>query len=264
MKLKYLILSVFALLTATVINIISYFAAFAVTVLMGSVDVTDTSTATVNQGVFNLLRFVLMIVIFGVWYFYTNDKSGIFSLEKINLKSVLLLLVSGIIIQLGTDAVLSILTAFFKSFMSSYNNMIKDYTANFSILFIFTVVILGPIAEELLFRGLIKSYIKKSVNKPEGIIVINIIQALLFGLYHGNIIQGVYAFIFGLLLGGLALKSGNLLIPTLLHIIINGSLFLIPKELYSSLPISFIIMVAAFTVLIPILIFLFRCIRSEE
>ena len=48
-----------------------------------------------------------------------------------------------------------------------------------------------------------------------------IISALLFGIAHLNLIQGTYAFLFGLILGELYISSKNLLRPLLFHLTVN-------------------------------------------
>ena len=58
------------------------------------------------------------------------------------------------------------------------------------------VTLLGPISEELLFRGLILRLIK-----PWGKQTAILVSALVFGLFHGNIIQIPFAFLVGLVLG---------------------------------------------------------------
>lgn len=56
--------------------------------------------------------------------------------------------------------------------------------------------ILAPIAEEVLFRG----YVLRSL-RPFGKRFAIFGSALLFGLFHGNLLQGPYAFLMGLVLG---------------------------------------------------------------
>ena len=73
----------------------------------------------------------------------------------------------------------------------------------------------APISEELLFRGLIL----RSVE-PYGKKVAIFVSALLFGLFHGNLIQIPFAFAVGLILGYVALEY-NLLWAMALHMFNN-------------------------------------------
>lgn len=85
------------------------------------------------------------------------------------------------------------------------------------------VVILGPICEELAFRGVTFGYISRSLPFQAA----NIFQAALFGIMHMNITQGIYAFFLGLFLGEIYYHSGNILLNIFLHMGFNAiSLFL--------------------------------------
>lgn len=74
--------------------------------------------------------------------------------------------------------------------------------------------ILVPITEELIFRGLIERRASKRWGAAAGIFL----SAALFSVYHGNMIQMVYAFPMGLLLGWSYWKWDNLTAPILLHV----------------------------------------------
>ncbi len=61
--------------------------------------------------------------------------------------------------------------------------------------------ILAPIAEEILFRGLILRSLM-----PFGKKLAIFVSALLFGVFHGNIVQSPFAFMVGLVLGYVAVE----------------------------------------------------------
>ena len=86
------------------------------------------------------------------------------------------------------------------------------------VLLVITTVIVGPIAEELTFRGLVQRRARIWL-KPWTSIAIS---SLIFGLAHMNVIQLIYAFGIGLLLGYLYEKSGNLIAPILAHMAANA------------------------------------------
>ena len=95
---------------------------------------------------------------------------------------------------------------------------------------LFVTVILAPLAEELLFRGITL----KKAQKIMPFMAANILQAVLFGIYHMNLIQGVYAFVLGLILGFTAEYFHSIWAAILLHACVNGSaevLSLLPAEL---------------------------------
>ena len=76
--------------------------------------------------------------------------------------------------------------------------------------------ILFPILEEFLFRKLL-------CNKllPLGEKQAIIISAVVFGFIHGNIFQFVYAFLVGLVLGYIYVKTGRLIYSIILHCSLN-------------------------------------------
>lgn len=77
------------------------------------------------------------------------------------------------------------------------------------------ITILGPISEELLFRGLLLR-ILKPCGKQTAILV----SAMVFGLFHGNIIQIPFAFLVGLVLGYVAVEY-SIIWAMVLHIFNN-------------------------------------------
>ena len=82
---------------------------------------------------------------------------------------------------------------------------------------ILTVAIIGPIAEEVLFRGLMLGSLSKRCNKWLAIIA----TALIFGLVHGHPIAIIYASALGILMGWLYCKTGSLLATVIFHMIYN-------------------------------------------
>lgn len=77
--------------------------------------------------------------------------------------------------------------------------------------------IVAPISEELVFRQVIY----KRLRGISPVWVAVMISALLFGLYHGNLVQGIYAFIMGCLLALVYEWTGSFVAPVLFHMIAN-------------------------------------------
>lgn len=84
-------------------------------------------------------------------------------------------------------------------------------------LMILVVGIIGPICEELMFRGIVFHRLKDWV-KPQAAIAIS---ALLFGIYHGNVVQFFYATCMGVMLAVIYDKTGTLWISIVAHIAAN-------------------------------------------
>lgn len=77
-------------------------------------------------------------------------------------------------------------------------------------------VIFAPIMEELVFRKLI---VDRAVRYGQGVAVV--VSGLMFGLFHGNLNQFVYATVIGMFLAFLYVKTGNVKIVISIHMLIN-------------------------------------------
>lgn len=80
-----------------------------------------------------------------------------------------------------------------------------------------TVGIVAPFTEEFMFRGVIF----KTLNKNISILWTIIIQALFFGIFHGNLIQGTYATMLGLIFGYITYKTKSLWPAIIMHMVNN-------------------------------------------
>lgn len=77
--------------------------------------------------------------------------------------------------------------------------------------------VVAPISEELLFRQVIFKRLKNIA--PVWVAVT--VSALLFGVYHGNLVQGIYAFIMGILLALVYEWTGSFAAPVIFHMVAN-------------------------------------------
>ena len=90
-------------------------------------------------------------------------------------------------------------------------------TSDITIAMLCYSVILAPIGEELIFRGVTMRLARRALP----FWLANIFQALMFGIFHMNWIQGIYAFALGLLLGYVCEKGGSIYYSLLMHILFN-------------------------------------------
>lgn len=81
------------------------------------------------------------------------------------------------------------------------------------------VVVFAPVAEELLMRGLIYGRLKSMTGNIKLAILAS---SLLFALFHGNIVQGIYAFALGALFAWLMERCKTLWAPVLAHAAANA------------------------------------------
>lgn len=90
-------------------------------------------------------------------------------------------------------------------------------------------IIIAPISEELIFRGVTLHYAQRIMP----FWIANAFQAILFGIFHGNVVQGTYAFVVGMFCGYVCYRGGSIYLSILFHMLFNiwgtfapGNLFL--------------------------------------
>ncbi len=84
--------------------------------------------------------------------------------------------------------------------------------------FIFSVCISGPIVEEIAVRGIVLNRLLKKFNDAGAIIL----SALVFGIVHLDVQQGINAFIVGCILGYVYRHTRSILLCIILHILLNS------------------------------------------
>lgn len=145
-----------------------------------------------------------------------SRKSGKTIVKKLSAKSVMFLVSMGLVLNFIVSAIVDHLPKEWMGSYSSLTNMLLS--GNFIGIFLSSAII-APIAEELIFRFVICGCVYKDDVK-KGIII----SSIMFGIAHMNPVQSSYAFILGLILAVVYVKSNyNLLTTIILHIAINGS-----------------------------------------
>jgi len=96
-------------------------------------------------------------------------------------------------------------------------NMVLDMAYNnWGIL---AIAVLGPIVEELIFReGVCGNLIRNGMNPWKAIWI----SSILFGLIHFNPAQVPFAILMGIILGMIYVKTGNIVVTSIIHILNNS------------------------------------------
>lgn len=112
---------------------------------------------------------------------------------------------------------LGILISLFPGAFASYRRLMSGLDMENSLITVVYVLLIGPVSEEVIFRGAIMDRLK--IAFPFWLA--NLLQAALFGLYHMNFVQGAYAFCLGLALGLVGEVTGSVLAAILTHVVFN-------------------------------------------
>ena len=102
---------------------------------------------------------------------------------------------------------------FFGPFFEFFSDLMAKMTADKATLIVLAVI-MAPLFEEIVFRGIIQKGLINKGMKPMPAIII---AAVIFGLVHGNPWQFVGAVLLGCVLGVVYQKTKSLLMPILLH-----------------------------------------------
>ena len=119
------------------------------------------------------------------------------------------------VVQIGLPHLLELIGVNYT--METLFNMNLDGSLLSNVLLFITLAIIPAVFEELLYR---KAIIDFSKGFGKGFAVV--CSALLFGIIHMNLAQGILAFAVGLLMGYIYLKSGDIRITMLLHLLNNA------------------------------------------
>lgn len=116
-------------------------------------------------------------------------------------------------------------------FVSSSDNYNMIYRSQFGVDFLVGLFLYGcisPLVEEIIYRGLLYNRLKRIFP----LYLSMILSALLFGITHGNIVQGVYGFIMGLLIVWFYEHYESFAAPLLVHIVANVSVYILQFTLW--------------------------------
>lgn len=81
------------------------------------------------------------------------------------------------------------------------------------------ISVLGPVLEEVMFRGAIQGYVMRRVNNPWTAILV---AALVFGVFHMNPVQVVYATLLGIVFGWIYYRTRSLMSVIVGHVLNNS------------------------------------------
>lgn len=170
--------------------------------------------------VISIIFSVFCIALFAIWYY--RSCSGKF---KLNIKKDFHIFeILGIVLLVpGTQFMSSIVTGMismaFPSWLEDYMELMENagLSGEVSLLMMIYSVCLAPISEELIFRGVTLRIARRAFP----FWIANFIQALLFGIFHMNPLQGCYTFILGLFMGYICEKGGTLYHAIFFHFLFN-------------------------------------------
>lgn len=197
----------------------------------------ETVSGTTFNLIVSLAYAVICGVLFGIWYrrkFYLPARAAEGDRPRVSVwkKNPLLLAAGVVFLCVGAQYVcvylMNALALLFPSWLMIYQQLMQGIGldgGNVGILVALYSMILGPITEELTFRGLTLGYGRRAMP----FWVANVVQAFLFAALHMNPLQCIYTFAFGLILGYVVYRSGSLVLGIVVHMAFNAIGVLFPQ-----------------------------------
>lgn len=135
-------------------------------------------------------------------------------LQPFHAGAVLPIVMMGLSFNVLTGLILSFIP---EEAMSGYEqSSTAMFTGNFWVM-VFGTVIVAPLVEEIIFRGLIYTRMKQGMSA----IVAALLTSALFGVAHGQWVWMLYTFVFGLILIWVFERTKSLIANILLHFSYN-------------------------------------------
>ncbi|MCI8963834.1 MAG: CPBP family intramembrane metalloprotease [Eubacterium sp.] len=178
-----------------------------------------------NYG-FNLILIsminLILIAGMGSWYYFIRKRRDVSPVDYrkiLSPKTVGCLAALAFFAQFVCSIVMAVIAFVFPEVFKDYEKLMEGVDINvlpaWATLFI--VAVWAPLAEEIVFRAMIFRTLRRGfVFWPAAVL-----SGIAFGVYHMNLIQGVYASLMGILLAYIYEKTNSLLGVYLFHLSFN-------------------------------------------
>ncbi|ABR47258.1 Abortive infection protein [Alkaliphilus metalliredigens QYMF] len=170
-----------------------------------------------------ILIIISTILSFFVYYLVCKvqkeDMFDICNFSKISVTKTIALVIVGITMNLVLGLVASFVfrIGIFGKAQMEYSIILKERMNGDFLVDLITAGINAPFIEEMLFRGLIFKELKKNMS----VVCAVIIQAILFSIYHRELIQSMGAFFAGVLLCLVYIWFKSIWAPVIIHMTHN-------------------------------------------
>jgi hypothetical protein len=159
---------------------------------------------------------LLMLPVF--WLLYQRERREYRRKHSFCLKDMLLVILGSVCLSRGINYFLAL--TFLPRLFPGYQEVSEGiYHCSF-LSQIAAVVVSAPFLEEVLIRGIIYERLKAVVWNSRRAMVIS---AVIFGVFHGNVVQGLYAFVMGLFFVQVYEACDSLFLAVVAHIAANGA-----------------------------------------
>ncbi len=214
-----------------------------------------------------LVTHVILLISFGLWYGFgcCRKRNAVDSFKTTfgNKKNIAIIVLLAVSCCYFTNFAMPVASLFIpENIMQAYVDLMETAAFGENILPTIAAVLIAPFGEELIFRGVMFHYAGNIVSgmsdRRKAFYIANVIQALAFGIFHGNLVQGTYAFFLGLVLGYLRKRFKSIWAPILAHMLINGVSTFLWEPVALLLPESIVVYTVGAVACLALIVFGFR------
>ncbi len=186
---------------------------------------------------------VLLLLVFIPWFYFGCGRQKITGESARRVfapQTLLVVIIIAIGMNYGINCLLQLVYIVAPKVLENYQQLMENAGIGTDLWANAAAVVMAPLGEELIFRGVAFHYARKAVagmkNPKAAFWIANCMQALLFGIYHLNLVQGIYAFAIGLALGYLCQRYRSVIPGMLAHLVFNGMSALFDGVMYAWIP----------------------------
>lgn len=177
--------------------------------------------------ILNFVQELITLACFGLWYYFREKKYQYRPNYKkaFSIKNVLSIAGIAFLGQYALNLLMILVYFVMPGIFAQYVDLMKNLEINAAnpVLMIFCVGIFGPLVEEVLFRGMVFGKLRRAFSFWPAALI----SGAIFGLYHMNLVQGIYAGVFGIILAYVFEKTETIWGCYLLHALFNLSSYVI-------------------------------------
>ena len=193
-------------------------------------EVMDVMMRSVNSVDLTVLATAISLVVAVIWYKYVYCRYYKINDFKVTCKRIITpftvcgIIMGAVFLFYVCDFLVVLIGVISPDTLDNYEKLIEK--SNFNTLdwkIIICTVILAPINEECIMRGIIFTMLKKNIAPIAAILI----SALYFGIFHLNVVQGIYAGLLGIFMAYIAYKYKSIIASMIFHAMFNGLNFLL-------------------------------------
>lgn len=173
--------------------------------------------------IINMIFYAILLTVYIIWFkrLITGHKA-ILNQERFPV-------FKSIVIAAGLFGMTVIVRIIYNNFVVQRNLNVEGLNSlsilnikSHNLIIMISFILLIPIIEELLFRGILFNYIENSKKGSNAVFL----SSFIYGIVHINFLQFIIYFCFGYAMAIIYRKTRSLLMPVLIHIIYNFMIIL--------------------------------------